>query len=259
MTTHDLALAGWQVRYTQRSFWRNRRAAFFSLVFPLLFLLVFGTLTGDQPLDSRGGLPLIDFYVPGIITYAIMLIGFNTTAMTFAALREEGILKRIRMTPLPTWAYVAGTVGSTVAVMATSVGIMLAVGIGLFGAHLRLETVPGLLVTLLLGGACLTTLGVAASRVVGKPENGMGILMVVTLPLIFVSDIYFPLDDPPAWVATLASAFPLKPLTHGLGAAFGPAAAAPGLSGGDLAVLAAWTVVGCALMRHTMRAVTRRD
>ncbi len=259
MSTRDLALAGWQVRYTQRSFWRNRRAALFSLFFPLLFLVVLGTLLGDVRLDSRGGLRLIDFYVPGIVTYAIVLIGFNATAMQLAALRENGILKRIRMTPLPTWAYVAGTVGSTLLVMAASVAIMLAVGVLAFGAHLRLSTLPGLLVTLLLGGACLTTLGIAASRVVGKPESGMGILMVVTLPLIFVSDVWFPLDDAPGWLSAIAGAFPLKPLASGLGVAFDPSTTGVGMSGGDLAVLAAWTVVGCALMTRTLRVVTRRD
>jgi len=258
MTSTDVALTGWQVRYEQRSFWRNRRAAFFSLVFPLMYLLVFGTLTHDAHLDSRGGLSMIDFYVPGIVTYAIVLIGFNTTALSFAHRRANGVFKRIRATPLPWPAYVAGALGSTFLVIVLSVALMLAIGVGLFGAHARAGTLPGLVLTLLVGTVCFTLLGVAASRLVPKPESGMGILMVITLPLTFISNIWFPIDDAPAWVRDLAGAFPLKPLADGVATAFDPSSAAPGIAWHDLLVLGLWTVAGCAMMAGTLRSITRR-
>ena len=82
-------------------------------MFPLIYLLVFGTLTHDAHLDIRGGLSMIDFYVPGIVAYAIVLIGFNTTALNFASRRTNGVFKRVRTTPLP-WARTsAATLGST--------------------------------------------------------------------------------------------------------------------------------------------------
>jgi ABC-2 type transport system permease protein len=258
MSTNDVALTGWQVRYEQRSFWRNRRAAFFSLLFPLMYLLVFGTLTSGQHLDTRGDIAAIDFYVPGIVTYAIVLIGFNSTALSFAARRTNGMFKRIRATPLPWAAYVGGAVGSTFLVIALSVVVMLVAGVALFGANVRTSTLPGLVVTLLLGTACFTTLGVAASRIVTKPESGMGILMIITLPLTFISNIWFPIDDGPAWLKDLAGAFPLKPLADGIATAFDPAATGAGFSGHDLGVLAIWTVAGCAMMANTMRSLTRR-
>jgi ABC-2 type transport system permease protein len=254
----DLTLTGWQVRYEQRAFWRNRRAAFFSLMFPLIYLLVFGTLTHNAHLDSRGGLSMIDFYVPGIVTYAIVLIGFNSTALNFAHRRTSGMFKRIRATPLPWPAYVTGTLGSTFLVIALSVAVMLAVGIGLFGAHARVDTLPGLVLTLLLGSACFTTLGVAGSRLVAKPENGMGILMVITLPLTFISNIWFPIDDAPGWVKDLAGVFPLKPLADGIATAFDPSTAGPGFAGHDLLVLGLWTLAGCAMMATTLRSLSRR-
>ena len=104
----DLRLVGWQVRYQQLSFWRNRRAAFFSLVFPALFLVIFGGLNHDTTLDVRDHLSFIDFYTPGIMAYAVLLICFNSTALIFATLRTDGTLKRVRTTPLPWLAYVAG-------------------------------------------------------------------------------------------------------------------------------------------------------
>jgi ABC-2 type transport system permease protein len=251
-------LTAWQVRYEQRSFWRNRRAAFFSIAFPLMYLLVFGTLTHGSTLDGRNHLSMIDFYVPGIIAYAIVLVGFNSVAMAFAARRSTGVFKRIRTTPLPWTSYVGGMLGSTVLVVAISVTIMLLVGIVLFDASFRVATLPGLLATLVLGTACFTTLGVAASRVIAKPENGIGILMVITLPLTFISNVWFPIDDAPRWVQDLAGAFPLKPLADGIATAFDPSTAGPGFAAHDLLVLALWTVAGCAMMANTMRSLSRR-
>jgi len=256
--TDAATLAAWQVRYEQRSFWRNRRAAFLALAFPLMYLLVFGTLTHGATLDVRDHLSMIDFYVPGIIAYAVVLIGFNSVAMTFASRRTYGVFKRVRMTPLPWASYVGGMLGSTVLVVALSVTIMLLVGAVLFGASFRVATLPGLLATLVLGTACFVTLGVAASRLVAKPENGIGILMVITLPLTFISNVWFPIDDAPRWVQDLAGAFPLKPLADGVATAFDPSTAALGFAGHDLLVLALWTVAGCAMMANTMRSLSRR-
>jgi ABC-2 type transport system permease protein len=253
-----LALTAWQIRYEQRGFWRNRRAAFFSLAFPLMYLLVFGTLTHGTTLDVRDHLAMIDFYVPGIVTYAIVLTAFNTTAMSFATRRANGVFKRVRLTPLPWASYVGGALGSTVLVVALSVTIMLLVGTTLFDASFRVGTLPGLLAALVLGTACFTTLGVAASRLVNKPENGIGILMIITLPLTFISNIWFPIDGAPQWVQDVAGAFPLKPLADGIATAFDPSTPAPGLSGHDLLVLALWTVAGCAMMANTMRSLSRR-
>ena len=168
------------------------------------------------------------------------------------------MFKRIRTTPLPWASYVGGMLGSTVVVVAVSVTIMLLVGSLVFHASFRVATLPGLLATLILGTACFVCLGVAASRLVAKPENGIGILIVITLPLTFISNVWFPIDGAPAWVTGLAGAFPLKPLADGIATAFDPSTAAPGLAGHDLLVLALWTAAGCAMMANTMRSLSRR-
>jgi ABC-2 type transport system permease protein len=255
----ELSLVAWQVRYEQRGFWRNRRRALASFAFPLMFLLIFGSLDGGAHIKDRGELPFIDFYVPGIIAYAVMVLGFSNMAMSIANLRETGIIKRMRSTPMPWTSYLAGITLSSVLTVFAAVVVLLAVGIVLMGARIFTATLPGLAVTVVLGTACFTTLGIAISRLIPNPEGGMPILMFVTLPITFVSEVFFPLEGAPSWLKSIANVFPLRPLSNALQAAFDPRTHGAGLVGHDLRSLAIWTVVGCFLMVRTMRALSARD
>ena len=255
----DLRLAGWQIRYQQRGFWRNRRAAFFALIFPMLFLVIFGGLQSGNHLDVRENLSFIDFYTPSIMAYAVLLICFNSTALLFAGLRTNGILKRVRSTSLPWAAYVCGAVGSTLIVLVLSILLLFAAGVPLFGAHVPGEKMIGLVFTLMLGAAAFTTLGIAAARLLSKPENGAGLISVVTLPMVFISNIWYPIDGSPQWLQTISKILPLRPLADGLQAAFDPHFGGTAILWRDLIPLAIWTVVGCVLMSSYLRSLARRD
>lgn len=257
--TADLKLVAWQVRYTQRSFWRNRRAAMMSMVFPLMFLAIFGSLNTSETIDTRHGLKFIDFFVPGIIAYAVVLTTFNSTAMTITALRERGVIKRLRTTPLPSAVYVGGIVGSTLLVMVASTAVLLVVGTTVFGAHLPTHTMPAVLVTLALGSVTLTMLGIGASRLVPNTESGMGVLTIITLPITFVSNIFYPLDGAPGWLEDIAKAFPMRPLADGMQHAFDPTTTGAGFVVHDLLTLAVWAVGGAVIMRRTLRTLNARD
>ncbi len=256
---HELGLVAWQVRYEQRGFWRNRRRALASFAFPLMFLLIFGSLDGGAHIKERANLPFIDFYVPGIIAYAVMVLGFSNMAMSIANLRETGIIKRMRTTPMPWSSYLAGITLSSVVTVLAAVVVLLAVGIVLMGARVFTATLPGLAVTVVLGTACFTTLGIAISRLIPNPEGGMPILMFVTLPITFVSEVFFPLEGAPSWLKSIANVFPLRPLSNALQAAFDPRTHGAGLVGHDLRSLAIWTLVGSFLMVRTMRSLSARD
>jgi ABC-2 type transport system permease protein len=250
-------LAARQVRYEMRSFVRNRRRALMSLAFPLMFLLIFGNLGKGQTIDTRGDISFIDFYVPGILTYAILVTTFNSMAMTVSALRSRGILKRIRTTPLPWSSYVAGVIGATLVAMVAIVAVTIFVGIVVLGVDLRTGAIPGLIAFVVLGSVCLTTLGIGVSQLIPNPESGMPILMIFTLPLMFVSNVFFPIDDAPTWLKDVAGAFPLKPLADGLATAFDPRATGAGLVGHDLLVLALWAVAGAFIALRFLRSLAR--
>lgn len=252
----ELALVLWQVRYEQRGFWRNRRRAFAVFAFPLMFLLIFGGLESGRHVYSS--IPYIDFYVPGIIAYAVMVTGFSGMAMVIAGLRENGVIKRMRATPMPWSSYLAGIVLSTVVTVIAATVVLLIVGLLFYKANLRAGAIPGLAITIALGTVCFTSLGIAISRLIPKPDSGMPILMFVTLPLSFVSNVFFPVNKPQALVE-LGKFFPLRPLADGLFPVFDSHARGSGLVGSDLTTLAIWAAVGCVLMVRTMRGLSTHD
>ena len=109
----DLGLVAWQIRYEQRAYWRNRGRGIFTFVFPLMFLVIFASLNKGAHISSLGGIPYDDFFVPGILAYAVIATTFVNMAISTAILRDQGVLKRMQGTPLPPWAYVAARIGST--------------------------------------------------------------------------------------------------------------------------------------------------
>jgi ABC-2 type transport system permease protein len=250
----NLALLAWQVRYEQRAFWRNRRRAMASFAFPLMFLLIFGAITRGATVNGDGNIAYINFYVPGIIAYSVMVIGFTNTAMSIALLRAEGVLKRMRTTPMPWGLYLGGIVLSTVITIVVACALLLAIGVLFYKATVHASAVPGLIVTVAVGTVCFTSLGIAVSRFIPKPDSGMPVLMLIVLPLSFISNVFFPIYKPQVLVE-IGKFFPLRRVAEGLGPAFKQTNGA-GFVGHDLIVLAVWAIVGCWLMVRTMRALS---
>ena len=249
----DLSLALWQVRYEQRAFWRNRGRAFFSFLFPLMFLVIFASLFAGQHISSRGGISYNDFFVPGILAYGVITTTFVNMAISTSILRDEGVLKRMQGTPLPRWAYMCGRVGSTVLVVAAMSAATLALGALAYGVHVRASTLPGLILALVFGTACFTSLGIGIVRYIPNAEAAPPIVNISILPLTFISGIWFVTDNMPAWLRHVAAVFPIRPLADALQYAFDPRTSGAGIKAGDLAVLAAWTVAGVLMMLRFLR------
>src|SRR2546421_3870160 len=102
-----VALTGRQYRLERRLFWRNPSAAFFNFLLPLLFLAFFGAIFSSKQKD-------LDVIVPGIAGMAVLSTTFSALAFNLTFLRESGVLKRIRGTPLPTGAYLGGVAANAV-------------------------------------------------------------------------------------------------------------------------------------------------
>ncbi len=249
----DLGLVAWQIRYEQRSFWRNRTRGFFAFVFPIMFLVIFGALYSGKHLPGDPLIPYNVFFVPGILAYGVITTTFVNMAISTAVLRDEGVLKRMQGTPLPRVAYLAGRIGSAVVVVIAMTAATLAIGDVAYGVKVRAATLPGFLLALLLGAACFTALGFGIVRYIKNAEAAPPIVNIAILPLTFISGVWFPVGEMPSWLRKVAEIFPIHALANAFQYAFDPRTAAPGIKGGDLLTLAIWLAVGVWLMVRFLR------
>jgi ABC-2 type transport system permease protein len=255
---NDLALATRQVAYEQRAFWRNRTRAFFSFGMPIMLLLIFGSLNSGGRIQELGNIPYIVFFLPGILAYGIVITQFLNMAGGLSIQRDSGLLKRMRGTPLPGWAYVGGRVGSTAVVSTIMAAVMLILGRVFYGVHLRAEAVPAVVVAVLLGAATFAALGIAAVAIIPNAEAAPVVANVLILPLTFISGIWYPLTGAPTWVVDVAKVFPLERLANVLHTAFDPLNHGSAFAGNDLLVLGIWLVVGVWLaMRFWQKEMAR--
>lgn len=241
--TGDLMLAARQVLYEQRSFWRNRTRAFFVFLFPLVFLFIFASLNRNHTLDSRGGIEADAFVIPGLLAYGVIMATFTNLAVELAAARESGVLKRMRGTPLPGWAFLAGRIGSAVVTAAALMAVTLAIAHLAYGIHVRVETLPGLLSALVVGTACFSALGIGINRLIPNADAAPAVANVAILPLTFFSGVWGDFGIPDG-LDRLAQVFPVQHLANALQVAFDPRTQGLGIVGEDLVVLGIWGVVG---------------
>ena len=232
--------AAWrQYRLERRMFWRNPSAAFFNFILPLLFLVLFGLIFAGE----RENLEII---VPGIAGMSVVSATFSTLAYNLTYLRERGILKRMRGTPLPPSAYLAGIAGHAVTNTVLQVGIITAVGALAFGVDWPRDW-AAMGVFLVAGVLCFAALGVALSHAIPNFDSAPAYVNAAFLPMLVISGVFYDADGVPGFLAALAEVLPLKHLIDGLAGAMidgeglathWPALAALGVWGAIAAALA---------------------
>jgi ABC-2 type transport system permease protein len=219
-------------------FWRNPSAAFFNFLLPLLFLALFGAI-------FAGERDLLQVIVPGIAGMSVMSTTFSALAMNLTYLRETGILKRVRGTPLPTSAYLAGIAGSAITNTALQVGLISAAGALVFGLDWPRDW-AALVVFVVVGVWCFASLGVALSHAIPNFDSAPAYVNAAFLPLIFISGVFYDAENAPELLRDIAQALPLKHLIDGLSGAM-----VTGEGVGDhlvgLLVLALWGGLGTVL------------
>lgn len=248
-----------ELRYDQKLFWRNPASVFFTVALPVIFLLIFATIFGDERvhLGSGAQIGVSTYYVPGIMALAIVSATFVSLAISLTQLREGGELKRLRATPLPTSVFIAGRVGSAFTVSVLMMAIVVAVGAALYGVEVPFERTPGILLTLVVGAGAFCCLGFALTAVIPTENAAPAITNVAVLPLYFLSGIFIPETEIPAGLLAVADVFPIRHLFHSLLAGYDPLATGAGIDWESLAILAAWGVAGLAVAVRTFRWMPR--
>ncbi|HEX2054006.1 MAG TPA: ABC transporter permease [Actinomycetota bacterium] len=234
-----------QLRFTNKAFWRNPAAAFFTFAFPLLFLVIFTTLFGSADIEINGNtISVATFYIAGIAAFSVITACYTNIAMSLTFARDLGILKRVKGTPLPGWAYLAARMLHAVAIAVLLVIICLVFGILLYDAELPLSSVPAFLITLAVGAACFAALGMAITTFVPNADSAPAIVNATILPLLFVSDVFIPLQDPPAWLDTLGKIFPVRHFSEAMQQVFFPPPGGSAFRLASLGVLVLWGALG---------------
>lgn len=259
MTTRPSAPALWwgQVRHANRSFWRTPVAAFFTLVFPLSFLVLLVGIIGNPTIDDRQGIRLAQYLAPVFAVFGVAMASFSSFAIGVSLDRETGVLKRIRGTPLPPWLYLAGRVGSATWVSLVAVVLLIGVGMAAYGVDLVPRTLPALVVTLALGIACFATLGLVVVALVPTASGVQAVTTGLLIPLSFVSGI-FGFGELPVWLERAGWVFPLKHLANAVADDLNPYLSGSGWYADHLLVMAAWTVGGLLLAVRLFRWEPRR-
>ena len=249
-----------QLRYENRALWRNSASAFFTFVFPLMFLVIFTLIFGNDDITGPGGreTTAATFYTGAIAAFSIVNACYTTLAMNVAISRDRGQLKRIRGTPLPPWAFLAGKIGITVLVAILLVAIVTAFGWLFYDVSVPTNTLPGLVLALVVGAAAFAALGLAITSFVRNEDAAPAVVNATILPLLFISDVFIPLDSAPGWLGTVASIFPVRPLAESMHTAFNPFTEGAAIDVRNLLVMAAWGVFGILVSMRYFRWEPRR-
>lgn len=192
-----------------RIFFRTTVAAFFTLVLPLMFLVMLNLLIPEDPASA---LPVSQYITPALAVFGMVTATFTNLAINTSMARDEGILKRVAATPMPMIIHLGGRIVSAVLIGLLSVALMLVVGRAFFSVDIPWSGLPLFFLLLVFGAATFSALGLAVAATTRSSRAAPAIANFVILPLAFISGVFFPLDTAPQWVQTTASYLPLEPL-----------------------------------------------
>ena len=238
-----------QTRYDLLIFVRNRQSTFFTLALPVIFLFIFASVFGNDTTKLISGEEIngATYYVPQIVTLGIVSAAFNNVVGTIITQRETGILKRRRATPVPAWVIVAGRTLSAVLIALLLVGVLLAVGRVVYGVLLPSNTLPGVVLTTVVGALALCCVAYAMTTFVSSAESAQPTIQAITLPMFFISGVFFPENIVPRWLLDIANVFPVRHLAQALLVAFNPNTTGNGIHVSHLLILALWGIAGMAI------------
>jgi ABC-2 type transport system permease protein len=230
-----------EVRVEQLLFWRNREAAFFTFLLPVLFFLVFGAIYGNSTI-TKEHLRAAPFLEAGMIGYGVASTAFAGLAISMVVRRESGVLKRVRGTPLPPATYILAVLLSTFVVFLIETVLIIAIGRLFFSVALPNRPFS-LFAALVVGSLAFAALGLGLTGFIRSAEGSSAVVNFVYLPTAIISGTFFTPKEYPAFLRAIADVLPLTYFTklmrdvmlrhHHLWSELG-----------SLGVVAAWGAVG---------------
>jgi ABC-2 type transport system permease protein len=197
-------------------FLREPASAFFTLVFPLIYLFMYGMISGNEPTPQFGGQRMIDASIPGLTAVIICITGLMSTTMTMATYREKGVLRRLRTTPVSPLVVLAAQV--IVVFAMTALGMLLLVAAGTLVYHVRFEgNAFSLLAGFVLSSLSFFGLGFILAGIMPTVRSAWVVGMVLMYPMMFLSGAFFTVELLPAAIQRVSDFLPLTYVVNLLG------------------------------------------
>lgn len=197
------------VRTEFRLFLRERAAVAWGIGFPVLLLVIFGSIPAFKKVQaSSGGLTLLEIYVPILIVMNMALLGLVILPGTLATYREKGILRRLRTTPAGPGRVLGAQLVVAFALAVFELVLILVVARLAYDVPFPRSFGPWA-VTALLSAAALLGIGltVAAIGTTGRATQVIG--NVLFYPMMFFSGLWVPIPTMPAVLQHISHATPL--------------------------------------------------
>jgi ABC-2 type transport system permease protein len=251
-------------RLELRQFFRMRESMFFSFALPILLVVVFGAIFGQE---IAPGVTFTQYFISGMIAAAQLTNGFQTLGIQIPIERDRGVLKRLAGSPMPPASYFIGKIIMVYLVGMLETALVLVIAVAFF--HLHLPTSPGKWLTLAwvtaLGIAACTLCGIAFSSIPREGKRAPAVVTPVALVMQFISGVFFVYTELPRWMQQVAAVFPLKWMAQGMRSVFLPESFAAREAAGTwelgrvAVILGVWVVVGLVLCLLTFRWTARED
>ena len=238
-------LAAHQLHLEQRAFWRNPQSAFFTFVLPIGLVVIFGAMQAGETVPGRPGTSALTLLIPGFLAFGLIIAAYGNLAATIAALRCDGVLKRVRATPLQPAVYLSGHLSNVLAVTGMMAAITITIGAVAFDVAPRLDGAPLLAASLTLGVVCFASLGLAISAVIPTADAAGPITNGTYVPLAIISGTFSYDLSLPTWLDTTVRALPVRAFTDALRAGYNPEI--HNTPTDAFVVLAIWAAIGTTL------------
>jgi ABC-2 type transport system permease protein len=222
---------------------RNPRARFMGIFFPIVLLVVFVGVFGDHhTLVDGHWVSLKVFYVPGILAMSIVVNAYASLVILISGLRENGVLKRRRATPVPAVVLIGGQALCTVVTTGVTAGILLVIAKLLYGVGIAGPAILAIALTTLVGTITFACIGYAISGMIGSQDAAQPTVQMTMLPLWFISGVFIPIASLSRGLKDLAAVFPVQHLANSLHLASVHTSFGDSISATDMLVLVAWAV-----------------
>jgi ABC-2 type transport system permease protein len=227
---------------------RSRELAFFTFLLPMIFYVLLGSTYGKDTVDGVKGSRFLE---AGMIGYGAISIAFAGLAIVLVIRRENGILKRLRATPLPAAVYISSVLGAFLLAFAVEVIGLVVIGRVLFGVALP-DRIGSLVLALLLGAVSFCGLGIGVTSLMRSAEGASAVVNAIYLPMSFISGSFFSPRHFPSVLRAIADVLPLtyflrlvrNVMLHGHEI---------WTQGTNVAVLAAWGLAGVIVALRSFR------